>query len=71
MSDDYPDAWKRPEDRRGEERPMRRWASAASGARFPLTVTPTTESPLYPSDWASSRPEPTVVDGLVPVEGDD
>lgn len=70
-SDDYPDAWKPPEDRRGEERPMRRWSSTASGSRFPLTVTPV-ES-LYPADWASPRPEPTVVDGVVPepTEGDD
>ncbi len=48
---------------------MRRWAATASGSRFPLTVTPT-ESP-YPFGWESPRPEPTVVDGLVPVEGDD
>ncbi|WP_267616924.1 hypothetical protein [Gordonia bronchialis] len=68
MSDEYPDAWKAPADRR--ETPPRstvRYGSTGTGARFPLTVV---DGSSYPASWTAGR-EPTVLDGVVELGEDD
>ena len=67
MSDDYPDAWKPPADRREKPRKTVRYGSIGTGARFPLTVV---DGSLFPFSWTEGR-EPTVIDGVVELGADD